>query len=141
MPWGRGASAVAILEALDACRPIELDAALMWNDVYGPDVMDTLLDLLLDGVSGAVNVRPSERMSQVEFARALAAVADKDPDLIRSRNSAPPAPLFAWSGAVSYLPPLETTLERLVRECRVARHAGAFAIERREDDVRLEAAE
>jgi dTDP-4-dehydrorhamnose reductase len=39
------------------------------------------------------------------------------------------------------LPPLETTLERLVREGRTARLAGDLAVERREDEVRLEAAE
>jgi dTDP-4-dehydrorhamnose reductase len=141
MPWDRSARALAILDALDAGRPIEVDASAGWSRVYGPDVMDVLLDLLLDGVTGAVSVRPAERVSELEFARALAETAYRDPGLIRAVGSPAPAPLFAWSGPASYLPPLETTLERLVREGRAARLSGDFAVERREDDVRLEAAE
>jgi dTDP-4-dehydrorhamnose reductase len=141
MPWDRSARAVAILEALDAGRPIEVDAAADWTRVYGPDVIDVLLDLLLDGVTGDVNVRPAERISELEFARALAVPAYRDPALIRAVGAPPPAPLFAWSGPASYLPPLETTLERFVREARAARLAGDLAVERRQDEVRLEAAE
>jgi dTDP-4-dehydrorhamnose reductase len=141
MPWDRSARAIAILDALDAGRPITVDASAAWTRVYGPDVMDVLLDLLLDGVTGAVNVRPAERVSELEFARQLAATAYREPELIRATGSPAPAPLFAWSGPVSYLPPLETTLERLVREGRAARLAGDLAVERREDEVRLEAAE
>jgi dTDP-4-dehydrorhamnose reductase len=141
MPWDRSARAIAILDALDAGRPVEVDASAGWSRVYGPDVMDVLLDLLLDGVTGAVNVRPAERVSELEFARALAETAYRDPDLIRATGSPAPAPLFAWAGPASYLPPLETTLERLVREGRAARLAGDLAVERREDEVRLEAAE
>jgi dTDP-4-dehydrorhamnose reductase len=141
MPWDRQAKAVEILEALDAGRSIEIHASAAWKGVYGPDVVDVALDLLLDGVSGAVPVRPAERISLLEFARALAATADADPSLVVAIGKAPPKPLFAWSGSVSYLPPLETMLERMVRECRTSRIAGEDAVERREDDVRLEAAE
>ncbi len=141
VPWDRAARAVQILDALDAARPIHIDPGAGWTHVYGPDVMDVTLDLLLDGMTGSVNVRPGERMTELEFARALADTAERDADLIVERGSAPAKPLFAWGGPASYLPPLETCLERLVRECRAARLAGPLAVERREDDVRLEAAE
>jgi dTDP-4-dehydrorhamnose reductase len=39
---------------------------------------------------------------------------------------------------MSCLPPTETTLERFVRERRMARVQGEMAVHRREDDVRLE---
>ncbi len=109
--------------------------------VYGPDLIDVVLDLLLDGATGAISVRPGERISELEFARALAVVADPDQALIVETGSPAPASLFDWSGPASYLPPLETTLERFVREARAARLSGELAVERREDDVRLEAAE
>jgi dTDP-4-dehydrorhamnose reductase len=141
VPWDRWAREVAILEALDAGRSIEIDAAASWTGVYGPDAVDVTLDLLLDGMTGAVSVRPAERVSEIEFARALAVTADRDVNLIVETGSPPPAPLFAWRGPASYLPPMDTSLERFVRECRSARRSGAAAIERRSDDVRLEAAE
>jgi dTDP-4-dehydrorhamnose reductase len=141
MPWDERARAVAMLDALDAGAPVEADAAARWTRVYGPDVMDALLDLLLDGVAGSVDVRPGERVTEAEFARGLAVTAGCEAKLVRAVGTPPPAPLFAWSPPVSYLPPLETTLERLVRECRAARCAGDLAVERREDEVRLEAAE
>jgi len=141
MPWDRQARAVEILDSIDAGRRVEVDAAAPWNGVYGPDVVDVALDLLLDGVTGAVSVRPAERVSLLDLARALAATADADPALIVATGRSAPAPLFAWSGSPSYLPPLETMLERFVRECRTARIIGEEAVERREDDVRLEAAE
>jgi dTDP-4-dehydrorhamnose reductase len=141
MPWDRHARAVEILDALDAGRTVEIDAAAPWNGVYGPDVVDVALDLLLDGVSGAVPVRPAERVSLLDFARALAATADADAGLIVATGKPRPAPLFGWSGSHSYLPPLETMLERFVRECRTSRAIGEIAVERRDDDVRLQAAE
>ncbi len=141
VPWDRSSRAVAMLDALDDGRRIEIDAGADWGDVYGPDVMDVTLDLLLDGMTGAVSVRPSERLTQIEFARALAETADRDADLIVEIGGPRPAPLFVLPGPASYLPPLETSLERLVRECRAARVSGAAAVERRGDDVRLEAAE
>jgi dTDP-4-dehydrorhamnose reductase len=102
--------------------------------------VDVTLDLLLDGMTGAVSVRPAERVSEIEFARALAVTAGRDVNLILETGSPPPGRLFAWRGPASYLPPMDTSLERFVRECRSARLSGAAAIERRSDDVRLEAA-
>ena len=79
-------------------------------------------------------------LNELNFARTLASVADSDPDLVRASGRPAPAPLFAWSGPASYLPPLETTLERFIRESRAARLVGEQAVERRDDEVRLEAA-
>jgi dTDP-4-dehydrorhamnose reductase len=140
MPWDRQARAVAMLDALDRGRTVPVDAAACWLGVYGPDVMDVLLDLLLDGCSGAITARLGERICELDFARTLASVADCDPDLVRASGRPAPAPLFAWSGPASYLPPLETTLERFIRESRAARLVGEQAVERRDDEVRLEAA-
>ena len=140
-PWDGSARAVALLEALDSGRRIEVDAASSWKGVYGPDLVDVALDLLLDGVSGAVSVLPGERLSELEFAQALAVVADRDPDLIVATGSAAAKPLFAWSDQTSYLPPWETTFERFVREARAARRLGAQGVDRRMDEVREEPAE
>jgi dTDP-4-dehydrorhamnose reductase len=139
-PWDRSARAVALLEALDGGTPVEVDSAVPWKPIYGPDVVDAALDLLLDGVAGAVSLLPAERLSELEFARALAAVADRDPALVVATGTPADKPLFAFTGGASFLPPWETTLERFVREARAARRLGVEGVERRQDEVREEAA-
>ncbi len=91
-------------------------------------------------MTGEIKFVPGEQLTEAEFARALALVADWDADLVEVGTSIGP-PLFAWSSPASYLPPGETTLERFVRDCRAARRKGELAGHRREDEVRLEAAE
>jgi dTDP-4-dehydrorhamnose reductase len=140
-PWDRSARAVRILDGLDRGRRVEVDSGSLWDRVYGPDLVDGVLDLLLDDVTGEIRFVPGERLSEARFARDLAVVADRDPSLIVETGRPAGRPLFAWSGPISYLPPGETTLERFVRECRAARRVGEWAVHRREDEVRLEAAE
>jgi dTDP-4-dehydrorhamnose reductase len=140
-PWERDARAARILDALDSGQKVVVRRDERWDGVYGPDVVDGVLDLLLDGVLGTVTFLPTERRSEAEFARELADVADCDPRLLVARGDPLPEPLFAWSPPASFLPPGKTTLERFVRECRAARRAGVLAVDLRQDDVRLEAAE
>jgi dTDP-4-dehydrorhamnose reductase len=68
-------------------------------------------------------------------------VSDRDRGLVVATGSPAAKPLFAWSEAVSYLPPWETTLERFVREARAARRLGVEGVQRRLDEVREEPAE
>jgi dTDP-4-dehydrorhamnose reductase len=139
VPWDASARPVRLLDALDAARPVQADAAGTWHAVYGPDLVDGVLDLLLDGLSGGASFYPAEGWSEAEFARHMAAVADRDLALVREeRASVHHTPAFP-SGA-SYLPPCETTLERFVRESRLARREGELAVQRREDEARLEEA-
>ncbi len=140
-PWDRSTRAVRILEALDSGRSVEVDAGRLWDRVYGPDLVDGVLDLLLDEMTGEIRFVPGERLTEAEFARDLAVVADRDAALLVHTGTAAGPPLFAWSPPPSYLPPGETTLERFVRETRAARREGVFGMHRREDEVRLEAAE
>ena len=140
-PWDRSTRAVRILEALDSGRSIDVDAGKLWDRVYGPDLVDGVIDLLLDEMTGEIRFVPGERLTEAEFARALAVVADRDEGLLVETGTPPGRQLFAWSPPPSYLPPGETTLERFVRETRAARREGVFGMHRREDEVRLEAAE
>jgi dTDP-4-dehydrorhamnose reductase len=138
VPWDRSARAPAMLDALDAGRTVLAECGRQWEMVYGPDLMDVALDLLLDGVRGAVSVLPGERLTELQFAQALAMVADCDGSRVVEAGAPAEAKLFAWGNAVSYLPPCESMLERFVRESRAARRAGEFAIARRSDETRLE---
>ena len=133
-PWDGNARAVRLLDALDAGQPVGIDAGDRWHAVYGPDLLDGTLDLLLDGVSGAVNFVPLEGWSEAQLVRHLAEVAQAEPQLLQVRGTpAEPEPRTA----VSYLPPSETTLERFVRESRLARVDGELAVHRRVDEARL----
>ena len=116
------APAVGWLEALDAGETIVADLAWAWDRSYGPDLINGVIDLLLDGVSGAVSFAPVEDWSAFDFAQALAEAAGRDVTQIgcaleEVSDFAPRAT------AVSYMPPAETTLERFVRETRADRAA------------------
>jgi dTDP-4-dehydrorhamnose reductase len=111
-----------MLDALDRGEAVTADAAAHWDYVYGPDLVDGVLDLLLDGARGMADFVIAEAMSEADFARALAFVADARADaVIAGGDAAMLAPLPAATG--SYAPPTETTLERFVRERRAARRA------------------
>jgi dTDP-4-dehydrorhamnose reductase len=142
-PWDGQARAVQLLQALEAGQPVQASAA-PWHAVYGPDLVDGVLDLLLDGASGGHNFFPPEGWTEAAWARHLAEVADCDPALVREDGAADAqAPAYPGGAAVSLLPIAETTLERFVREARQARLAGeqgVRSVERREDGTRLEPA-
>jgi hypothetical protein len=85
-----------------------------------------VLDLLLDQMTGAVCLVPGERWSEAELADVLAAVAGHRKDLLIKVGPAANAPL---ADVISYLPPMETILERFVRERRALERELADIIE------------
>jgi hypothetical protein len=108
-------------------------------------VVDAVLDALMDGMAGPLALVSHERWSVADFVRAAAVVAEADPALVVERPqptiryaAAPPEP--RW-GFVPVLPPLETTVERFVRESRHDRRTGQANVERRADETHLQAAE
>jgi dTDP-4-dehydrorhamnose reductase len=137
VPWDASAPACRWLDALDARANASVDAHAHWHAVYGPDLLDGVLDMLLDGAAGGVNFVPPASCSQADFARQLAALVDCDAARIEVHGDGPVAEADIHHG-VSCLPPTETTLERFVRERRMARVQGEMAVHRREDEVRLE---
>jgi dTDP-4-dehydrorhamnose reductase len=142
-PWDRTCFAVRSIDALDCGLPVAAARDLLWDGIYGPDLVDSVLDLMMDGVRGAVSFLPADRWSEAEFVHRLAEVAQCDPDLVCvSRRASGTAQAPATEPNLGrLLPPGETTLERFVREARAARREGVAAVGRREDEVRLEAAE
>ena len=140
LPWDRTARPVQMLEALETGAPVRAEADAEWTRVYGPDVIDLVLDLLIDGVQGVVNVT-GERITELEFARTLAIVSDHDPLQVVATGSPAEPPLFSWDKPVSWLPPTESSLERFVREARAARRLGPLAVSRRRDEPHQQAPE
>jgi dTDP-4-dehydrorhamnose reductase len=73
-PWHRSRFAVRTLDALDFELPVPVNPDEPWNGVYGPDLIDAVLDALMDGVAGRVSLVFDEDWSVAEFARRLADV-------------------------------------------------------------------
>jgi dTDP-4-dehydrorhamnose reductase len=145
MPWERARFANAALDALDFGVPVTINPDEQWDETYGPDVVDAVLDALMDGVAGPFAAVSHERWSVADFVRAVAEGAEVEAGLAVERRRptiryAPTAPEARWS-FVPVLPPLETTVERFVRESRHDRRTGKADVERRMDDAHLQAAE
>ena len=119
-PWDGSAFPAKIIDALDGGRAIEVDASKTLEVVYGPDVIDVTLDLLLDGATGTVNLRNPNGLSRLDFAREMASLADAPAELIIPVGSHEPS-VFNWARSGSFLPALQTTLERFVGERRRTR--------------------
>ncbi len=145
MPWERARFAATALDRLEFGLPVEVNPNERWDETYAPDVVDAVLDALMDGVAGPLAVVSHERWSVADFVRAVADVAEADPGLVVERprptiRYAAPEPEARWNFA-PVLPPLETTVERFVRESRHDRRTGKPGVERRADETHLQAAE
>ncbi|HEX8415554.1 MAG TPA: hypothetical protein VF637_16990, partial [Sphingomicrobium sp.] len=121
-----GAPILRLLDAMDAGEISNVRRDVICDAVYGPCLVDCVLDLLLDQMTGAVCLVPGERWSEAELADVLAAVAGHRKDLLIKVGPAANAPL---ADVISYLPPMETILERFVRERRALERELADIIE------------
>ncbi|HEY8616703.1 family 1 glycosylhydrolase [Phenylobacterium sp.] len=142
-PWDRARFAVRALDTLELGHAVDACAQSHWDETYGPDLVDAVLDLLIDGVAGVESFLPYEPWSVAEFTRRLADVAECDRGLVREARLPTLRPVPEAGGVIeapSLLPPGETTLERFVRECRCARREGVAGVARRRDDTHLQAA-
>ena len=128
---------VRFLDAIDAGEEPHVEPYVSWTGIYGPTLVDGVLDLLLDGVTGRVGFQPEDDLTLTDLYRELALLA---------RWAARPAADGAFVahaatavGAIpDFMPPLEIMLERFVSERR--RHRRTCAVGSAEDPV-LEAAE
>ena len=140
-PWERWRFAVRALDWLEYGLPVEAEAQNLWDETYGPDLIDAVLDLAMDGAAGPLAFLPSEPWSTADFVRRMAEVADCDPSLVVETRAPTLRPVRnAALPEIALLPPGETTIERFVRESRGARREGAAAVERRQDETHLEEA-
>ncbi len=123
-PADKAAWIVRMLGRLELGVAVEADPTAPWTEVYGPDLVDGVLDLLMDGAAGLYPLVHPDDWSQAQALRRLVEIVDADPDLVHQR----PSPAGAWAapparGAPAFLPHAEVMLERLVRENRAARRS------------------
>jgi dTDP-4-dehydrorhamnose reductase len=129
-----------LLDALDADRSIAIEPGQVWRGVYGPSLIDGVLDLLLDGATGRTRFIPAERWTHAEFARALAETAGYD-RVAGTETGSELTILDESDTACSHLPPTETVLERFVVDRRLARNATERRLPSDRMESYLEAAE
>jgi dTDP-4-dehydrorhamnose reductase len=106
---------VRVLDALDSDQPLSLEPDVIWKGVYGPSLIDGVLDLLLDGATGRMRFIPDEQWCCVRFGHVLANVAGFETAAVPEWETATSAV------SQSQLPPLETVLERFVADRRRVR--------------------
>ena len=80
-----------------------------------------MLNLLLDGTTGAAAFRNQAHCSEADMARTIALLADWDASLLIEFGS--PAASTGADSALSFSPALESTLERFIPERRQLRAA------------------
>jgi dTDP-4-dehydrorhamnose reductase len=129
--------AAHLVRTLAAGEPFEAAEDLVVSPTYVPDLVDTTLDLLIDGETGLRHLANAGEVSWAEFARHLAIALNLDVDLVRGRRAAEfgwPAnrpthvPLATERGEV--MPALDTAIARyaaIVAEAEFAPEAEALA--------------
>ena len=136
-PYNFAAQAV---RTLAAGRPFLAAGDLVISPTYVPDLVDTVLDLLLDGETGLRHLTNRSAVSWAEFARQLAAALGLDAGLVESV----PAARFGWAavrpayaslgtGRGQIMPTLDDALGRyaaIMRDTEFAAEAGLLSDEK-----------
>ena len=122
-PWDRFNFVRAVLDALAKGRPFYAAADITVSPTYVPDLVDTVLDLLVDGEHGIWHLANRGGVTWAEFARLAAEKAGCDPAAVQARPAralgfVAPRPSFTalTSERGSFMAPLEDSLERCFRE-------------------------
>ena len=89
-PWDRYNFAYHVLAALQRGIRVEVDSRTVVSPTYVPDLVNTALDLLIDGADGVWHVASDGHLSWFEFAFRIARRANLDVDLVREAASSTP---------------------------------------------------
>lgn len=123
-----------LLDRLDEGQDVTVNASRIWEGVYGPTLIDGVLDLLLDGADGQVYFLADPGVSLAEVARALADTAGHPSSRVLLQGATAPRSRSDYR-LVSHLAPLESVLERFVNDRRHHR----LEIEGQEGELELAA--
>jgi len=128
--------AAHVLRTLAASQPFPAADDLTVSPTYVPDLVDSVLDLMLDGETGVRHLANEGAVSWADFARAVARAVDLDAGLVGSA----PAARFGWPAVRpayaalgtergQLMPPLENAIARyaaVMRESQFAAEAEAL---------------
>lgn len=124
-PWDRYNFVHAVLDALGRGQRFYAAEDITVSPTYVPDLVDTVLDLLIDGERGVWHLANKGRVTWAEFALAVAERAGYDVKAVQPRPGSllgfvAPRPLFTAlaSERGSFLPPFAESLDRCFHETR-----------------------
>jgi len=122
-PWDRFNFVHAVLEALAKGRPFYAASDITVSPTYVPDLVNTVLDLLIDGEHGIWHVANTGEVTWAEFARLTALKAGRDPSTVKPRPASAlgfvaPRPAFTAlaSERGSFMAPFADSLDRCFRD-------------------------
>lgn len=122
-PWDRFNFVHAVLEALAKGRPFFAASDITVSPTYVPDLVNTVLDLLIDGEHGIWHVANTGEVTWAEFARLTALKAGRDPSAVKPRPASAlgfvaPRPAFTAlaSERGSFMAPVADGVDRCLRD-------------------------
>ena len=123
-PWDDSNFLTRTMRSLRAGRPVSAACDLVVSPTYVPELVETSLNLLLDGASGLWHIANVGAATWAEFARAGARLAGLDPKLIDARPAASmgyrasrPARVVLATERGTLMTTLERALERYYKDC------------------------
>ena len=129
--------AAYLLDAIDSSWEPHVDEDAPWAGVYGPTLIDGVLDMLLDGVAGRVDFLAGDSLTARDLHQELGRLARRearpatDGTFVTHAATAP-------GSLPNRIPPVEIMLERFVSERRRARCLRSTAWD---NELELQAAE
>jgi len=130
--WDEANFLTQALRDLEAGIPHIAADDLQVSPTFVPDLVNTALDLLIDGERGVWHLANAGGVSWADLARRAASIAGLDASLVHSRShrecgfvARRPAYSVLGSERGDIMPSLENAIERYVAERPWARHAGA----------------
>jgi dTDP-4-dehydrorhamnose reductase len=126
-----------LLDAIDAGWEPEVDEDAPWSGVYGPTLIDGVLDMLLDGVAGPVSFLTGGRLTVHDLHQELGHLARRETRRVTDGAFVTHA-ATAPGSVPNRIPPVEIMLERFVSERRRVRRLSSNA---RNNECELQAAE
>lgn len=126
-PWDRFNFVWSVLNGLARGDEVEAGRDIV-SPTYVPDLVHIVLDLLIDGESGLWHLANPGEMSWHALAAAIARRAGLDPSLVREGPDGPRLNTALTSERAVLLPPLESALDRFMRDSEVDWSASADAL-------------
>jgi len=129
-PWDRHNFVTRTLDELAAGHHVAAAADATISPTYLPDLVHTVLDLLIDGESGLWQLANAGQTTWANLARQAAELASMDAKQVQGRSVSElgylaPRPLYSVLGSErgALLPGLDNALERYLREWQAGRAA------------------
>jgi dTDP-4-dehydrorhamnose reductase len=119
-PWDQYNFVHAVLRDLSQGRQVEASDRLLVSPTYVPDLVHATLDLLIDRAEGVWHLTNRGEISWHDLALCVAREAGVDTSLLVRANGGRSGMTALSSERGLILPPLDSAIQRYMRECSIA---------------------